>query len=933
MYAITNTVGGATYIETGKYSQSRMNRQTILKCGTGLLVCCFVVILFVSIATGSIAAQNGLDLSIDAPQEVTKGEETTVSASVSVPDIGVQDHEENFTIILYVNEEEVETQTVTVKDGETTEVSFTHTFEESGEINLEVEGEVTIAGQSFSSSASTTVEVEEAISIGGGVSGTLNIPDSPTVDEETPITAEYTVPEITGIEQSELVVTLYIDGDETASRTIPVDGGESTDVDFTTVFESSGETTVTVEAVLTVGDQSVSESISKTVDVSEAIPETTTVEGAAFAVPKSLEDEVAEYRENAPQELDAQAFVLATQDELYIVFTQKEPTKGVASVEGPVFEQELVTGNLTYGVIAATSTSFETTGTEVGVQEVSDNSEQYRLELVRVNAHYRRVSTLTDPDDEEDFTLSTTSGVLVENPQTVESLFQNVGSNARALSRDTSTEQIDTILKKPQKEHLHTFSFETKFWADAEATVDAIVLDPQSAAQQFIGEYDSAGVAHAEDGEPILYVVREDFHPQQVDNVASIKSQSETLDGEVVETEVRLYQEKISVQETLEHNTGCNPDVLEIQTPQGPVCVNVVQDNLLHGGIAWNSIPQSREDALLAMGVNSSHQDAPSEFDQGRYRIKGEVVSTSRLSNTLPEGSILVIYDIDHVGNIDYESVAEEARSLIETRADELTTRLRQQVGEKEIGIETGRTTETIQSATPGEPATVTFSQTGPIAVQQARINVSSEVQDLKVDFSSVASLPSDVSQPPSQSIRVLNISTSAPENTIADASLQIHISSIAIPEEGDIIVYRYQGGEWNGLDTTVLEETDTGLVLTVETPGFSYFAVGTQTSDQTDSDEDQTDSDGEETDETPTDTGEDETNETPTDSGEDETGETPSDSNGETQTPDSDETTNSQSESEDETATETTDSDGSGFTLLTVLAALLLFSGWKMRK
>ncbi|MFC7027846.1 hypothetical protein ACFQH8_10825 [Halomicroarcula sp. GCM10025710] len=80
-----------------------------------------------------------------------------------------------------------------------------------------------------------------------------------------------------------------------------------------------------------------------------------------------------------------------------------------------------------------------------------------------------------------------------------------------------------------------------------------------------------------------MYVVEEDFQPQQVDNVESIKSQSQSLDGEVVETEVRLYQEQISVQETLEHNTGCDDDLLEIQTPQGPVCVNVVQDNLLHG--------------------------------------------------------------------------------------------------------------------------------------------------------------------------------------------------------------------------------------------------------------------------------------------------------------------------------------------------------------
>ena len=869
-------------------------------------------------AEEQISIDGDLSLSLETPDSPEVDEETTTTVQSDIPSLtGAQSGE--LTLRLLVDGEETASKTVTVSGGELTKTDFTTVFDNSGETTVTVEAVLTVADRSVSKTVSRTVDVSEAqeqISIDGNLFLNVDVPDSPEVDEEITTTVESEIPGLTGAQEGELTIRLLVDGEETVSKTITVTGEETTETDFTTVFENSGETTVTVEAILTVGDQSVTESVSRTVDVSEAPLESTSVEGAAFAVPESLEDEVEDYRNDAPQELDAQAFVLATEDELYVVFTQREPTKGVASVEGPVLERELATENLTYGVIAATSTSFETTGTEVSVQEVADNSEQYRLDLVRINAHYRRVSTLTDPDEGEDFNLSTTSGVLVENPRTAVSLFQNVGNNTRALSQNTSTDQIDTILNDPRGPHLHTFSFETEFWTDAEATVDAIVLDPQSTAQQFIDEYDQAGGAHAEDGEPILYVVEDDFQPQEMDNVASIKSQADSLDGEVVKTEVRLYQEKISVQETLEHNTGCNEDLLEIQTPEGPVCVNVVQDNLLHGGIAWNSIPQSREDALLVMGVSSRHQDTPEEFEEGRYRLKGEVVSTSRLNESLPDGSVLVIYNMTWVSDIDYEAVAQEARSLIETRTDELATRLRQQVGEDGIEIATERTSGTIQSATPGEPATVTFSWTsrGSVSVQQARINVLTQVQNARVDVAKVASLPSGVSQPPRQSLRILNISSSLADSDINNASFQLRISTAAIPDGEDVTVSRYHDGKWNTLNTTVVEETNTEIVVNVRTPGFSYFAVSTQSVDSdssTDEQDENSDSSTDEQDGTPTNEGQ--------------------QSDGETQTADTDGTDDTQSGTGDET--ETSGEGGPGFTIISALIAALLFVGWQVRR
>jgi hypothetical protein len=46
--------------------------------------------------------------------------------------------------------------------------------------------------------------------------------------------------------------------------------------------------------------------------------------------------------------------------------------------------------------------------------------------------------------------------------------------------------------------------------------------------------------------------------------------------------------------------------------------------------------------------------------------------------------------------------------------------------------------------------------------------------------------------------------------------------------EAENLAVYRFADGEWNQLDTEIASETDSGVILEAETPGFSFFAVST---------------------------------------------------------------------------------------------------------
>lgn len=565
-------------------------------------------------------------------------------------------------------------------------------------------------------------------------------------------------------------------------------------------------------------------------------PTTTDTAGVSFTVPESLQDEVDEYRSGVSAVDAPNAFVLATRTQLFVVFTDRTPQKGRATVSGLQLNRNLSTENITYGVIAANTVSFETTGEQTTVQEINSDPGEYRLSLVRLTAHYRRVTALADPDQGSNVTAATTLGTLTTNPVTAASITRNVARQARSLSRQETGERAQSLLTNADRQRLYTTSFETKFWASGQATVDAIVLSPNDAARQFIDEYDSSQLASGVQGEPLLYVVEEDFSPQSVDSVRQLKTQSESLGGEVVSLEARLYQQRISVQEAIEHNTGCSEDVLKVQTPQAVVCANVPVDELLHGGVAWTQLPQSRDDVLFIVGVSSRHQDEPQSFVEGRYRIEGTVLTTSQINESLPEATVLLTHNLTRVGEINYNEVQREAKQIIETRAERMTALLREQVGGNDTTIRTAVQSKRLSAVSPGSPTIVEFTtqSRGAVTVEQAQITPTETVQELTLTTSKIAAPPTGVPQPPGSSIQLLNISSSTTDAVIDSASIQIRVATRAIPSDHEVRVYRYTGSQWETLETRVVSRTSSEITVEAETSGFSSFAVTSQQASQT---------------------------------------------------------------------------------------------------
>ncbi|MDR5655853.1 PKD domain-containing protein [Halodesulfurarchaeum sp. HSR-GB] len=131
-----------------------------------------------------------------------------------------------------------------------------------------------------------------------------------------------------------------------------------------------------------------------------------------------------------------------------------------------------------------------------------------------------------------------------------------------------------------------------------------------------------------------------------------------------------------------------------------------------------------------------------------------------------------------------------------------------------------------ISPGSDGAGATVTFSEesTAQSITMSESVSGSATVVELESE-------PESTGDAPGQSVAVTQIEV--PE-AAADSSATIEnsvpldrIESIdAEPEELTVTRYNDEAGEWQTLETEVLEATDSAVRLEAETPGFSYFAV-----------------------------------------------------------------------------------------------------------
>lgn len=763
-----------------------------------------------------------LAVTSEVPSSVEVGTTTQIGASIEMPSVSGNNDQIDTTVEILVDGDRETSREISVSPGGSRDILIDYTFDSEGTHDITIIAQATVLEQELEKSVTKTIETNLASD--GSINLDVVAPEESTVGEDTTFEVGVNGNSVPTNSQITASISLILDGETVAERSIDLSGGQSQSKDLTIVFDESGDKTVKILATATIGDESVSRSVERTIKVKAEQIQPNSRQGVAIPVPESLEDEISKYRSESRVGNRLNAFLLATQESRYIVFTKETPRSGEVTVQGPTLDRTTNLRGLNFGIIRARSVEYASSPKKVSIKELNNNPDSHRLELVNIDATYQRVATLSDLDDGSDVTAATTIGRVVKNPSSIAGTFNNLGAKGGKLTEAESAQDALKVLESSRSPSVTTFNLKTKMWADAPASVNGIVLSPGTTAYEMLNEFASVTMPTETDGEPILYVTGADFEAKNIDSVTTVKQQAERLDGEVVKLNVRLYQERYSSQETLEHSTACGEDRMQIQTPQGPACVNLPQDILLHGGVAWNEIPQSRDGVLMVIGASALHQDVPNEFKEGRYAVTGEVVSTDRISKDLPQGSILLIYDLQKVGEISEEEVKSEARSIIENRTQVIGNRLQVGIGSQKPA----KASINVGSIKDDELTEIDLTQDGnnSTGVEKISIEANNNADDVQVNVNTVSSMPDQSSDIKGESVKTIQVDVGISDNKIDSASFTVTLNNGVDYTGGEIVGYRLHNGKWETVSTRIESETETQTTVLVETPGFSYFTL-----------------------------------------------------------------------------------------------------------
>jgi hypothetical protein len=600
-------------------------------------------------------------------------------------------------IELYVGGGKSSDVIVTIGCDETESAVLEHTFEQAGEVEVEVEANILdVGGSLLDISTSVFVTPEDWFEI------EFDALPEPTVCEETEFDINVDIfdfewPSATN-SSGVLNLELLIDGESIQEKSPNVSPGDDFIETFTHAFESWGEKQVSIEGELDLPGDTDFDTDVATIDV---LPDPVEVSGAAFEIPSFLGGEIEDFRNDLP-DIGMEEFeplIVANEDQLILAFIPKEPKDGLVTIEGYGFcaDFEPVGFDLTAGAIVATeSVEFVDEATQVTLQELSNNPSEYTLERVEVigeNSHLTAsVRTRFNIDEEENTQVNfpTQTGVLVEEPPEISNMFPSPGGDLFHIVNEPSKTSMERVLPdKPDgvDPFVFTGQFEDSFWESAEKNPTGVVIPPETPAAEFVEakffkEPDHEmrdkihGIVHA-NGNPLLYLHEESYNTRDdINSVSDIKA-AEDIDGDLVElNDVYVGQFTVSVQETIESVAACPPpDTVNIQG----YCLPIFHDILLHGGAAMDpelldsELPEDVTDYFVGLiGISSWDQEMVSKLRAKKHDIVAEVVDTSRFNENLPDGFVLIVYDMDEGEQIDFwdeveDTVGDTVDNIVET--------------------------------------------------------------------------------------------------------------------------------------------------------------------------------------------------------------------------------------------------------------------------
>jgi len=724
----------------------------------------FLISLMILMLGANISsAQLFEKLEITAPENATVGKEITITVTYNEERIGDAE--------VYINTNNVGK---TDSNGEKK-----YTFPAAGVYTI------TATKTGYRMSNPHTIIIEKPLLI-----ISLN-PLIPKVGEEVTITVKADLLPIAGA---------------TVSLKEDVIGGVYSSIGFT---DSNGQITYPFNKsssfLLKAEKENYTTSVPKTVMVTDKeLLEKVTVQGAVFSVPDSLESDFSNYKD-LPLQMPYSS-LLAVTDRFFLVFSDTKIEKGLATVEG-LQSPSINWKGMEISVLRATNIQVEKEGVEVTIDEIKHDPDEYALDLVKINATIRQVSFLFDPRDGGN-RIPVTVGRVVKDP--VGSMdFRDLPEKIYKFERNRSREYLEQVLNLSD-EGLEFFDFETKYWVDGNATINAIVLYT-SVVKEFVA------IVAGDEIRDLVIPVGERVLLYNVDtslecvnvSIKEIKDDPDKYMGSVVTLYGSDIGVNVSVQETLK-------ETQEIYLP-----VDVV----LHGFISWCSPPPTvgeiKNGILLTMGASSHYQDSMVELVNDALKIIkyiGKIVSAKEVNESL-NGTMLILYDTELVREIPVEEIVAEMKERIQEKL--LTVKyilLRKNLSIVDI---------------PVIPANkVTCVEIDQVDIENISVILRNRVEDAVVSVVKLEEKPSTISVNVNGEvysyleINAENISDEDVKNVTIEFKVNKSWIIEANVDEKSVRLSRYSNGSWTILSTSIVRETSTEIYYSAESPSLSIYAI-----------------------------------------------------------------------------------------------------------
>jgi PGF-pre-PGF domain-containing protein len=509
--------------------------------------------------------------------------------------------------------------------------------------------------------------------------------------------------------------------------------------------------------------------------------------------------------------------------------------KGRARVEGWELTSSIDLGGISLGVILADNVSFTKDGQPVSLQQILANPNQYNLQLVKVSAMRRQVSILFDLGQ---IKVPLTVGYLTDSSRPLTQLVRGAIDRGKDLIQNPDPSFVKSLLGLGET-RVGVFDFETDYWTDAQAETNGIVLSSGSVIQTLKSIFSGASnLMQLDQNIPVIYDVKTELSYTSVSSVEEITSNLAQYRDKVVGLTVNAFGGRLSIQEAIK---------------KAGVAIPV--DVCVEGSVNWNnlSIPPEMNQILLAIGASNDSQDKIANQFNGRYFVVGRIVTTKQIDESWPEYPLLLIYDKERVGDINWAGLADPIKTFVENQVGKLywtlsgfstepisgitvvppegISVLESSLQIPEIVFVPEKIELLLRTVAPETPLELRLENT---EISKIMIKLKKIVENVSVSFKKIAREEVSVPNPPENLFpgvySYFEARFKAPAEAVDEAEISFFVLKEWLATRGaskdDVRLLRYHDGTWESLVTNFENENQTHFMYTAKTPGFSVFSV-----------------------------------------------------------------------------------------------------------